>query len=61
MADGILTKIAQGNSVYKDKAIWNLALSKLKQKDLESCKKILNRLPKDADNYIKAKELLKKL
>jgi len=61
LADSILTKIAQGNSVYKDKAIWNLALSKLKQKDLESCKNILNRLPKDADNYIKAKELLKKL
>jgi len=61
LADNILTKIIQGNSVYKNKAIWYLALSKLKQKDYKSCKKLLKKLPKTAEDYNKAVKLLRKL
>ena len=57
----ILTKILQGNSAYKNKASWYLALSKLKQKDYNSCAEILKTIPADADDYKKAQKLLKKL
>ena len=61
LADGMLHKIIKGSSVYKNKAIWNLALSKLKQKDYTACKKLINTLPKDADNYSQAQKLLSNL
>jgi hypothetical protein len=61
LADSILIKIIKGNTVYKNKAIWNLALSKLKQKDYTSCKEILQSLPPEADDYVKANKLLDKL
>ena len=61
LADSILAKIINGNSVYKNKAIWNLALSKLKQKDYHVCKKVLKTLPKESEDYQKAKALLGKL
>ena len=60
-AESILEKIKNGNSVYKNKAIWYLALSKLKQKDYKSCKTYLISIPKDAENYNNAQKLLKKL
>lgn len=56
-----LNNIKGGNSIYKDKATWNLALSKLKQKKYEDCKKFLKEIPADAEDYSKAQELLKKL
>lgn len=61
LADSMFTKISQGNSVFKNKAIWYLALSKLKQKDYKSCKKELEKLPKTAEDYNKAVKLLSKL
>ena len=61
LADSILNKIILGDSVYKNKALWNLALSKLKQKDYKSCKEVLRKIPKSADDYNKAQELLKKM
>ena len=61
LADSILTKIVKGNSIYKNKAIWNLGLSKLKQKDYSSCKLVLTSLPKSADDYTQAAKILKKL
>lgn len=61
LADSILTKISKGDSVYKNKAIWNLALSKLKQKKYKAVKKVLKKLPKEADQYYKAQKLLNKL
>lgn len=61
LADKIFNTIIQGNSVYKNKAIWHLALSKLKQKDYKNCKKVLKTLSKDADDYQKAKDILKKI
>jgi len=61
LADNMLHKITQGNSVYKSKAIWNLALSKLKQKEYNSCKKVLQTLPKEAEDYTRAQKLLDNL
>ncbi len=60
-AEVVFVKLKTGKSIYKDKAIWSLALSKLKQKKYEECKKCLNELPTDAEDYDKAQKLLKKL
>ena len=60
-AEALLQAIKSGNSVYKEKAIWYLGLSKLKQKDYSSCKQLLEALPESADDYSKAQEILEKL
>src|SRR5690606_4851189 len=36
-ADALLNELRNGNSAYKNKAIWYLALSKLKQNETEAC------------------------
>lgn len=56
-----LNMIKSGNSIYKDKATWNLALSKLKQKQYEECKVYLKQIPVDTEDYDKAQELLNDL
>ena len=53
--------ISEGNSIYKNKAMWYLALSKLKQGNFEACKNILKSIPKDAKDYKQAQKLLNKL
>ena len=60
-AEKILKNIQNGTSVYKSKATWYLALSKLKRGDYESCKEYLKMIPKDAPEYQDAQALLKKL
>lgn len=60
-ADQILNTISSGNSVYKNQALWYLALSKLKQKEYTSSKNILLRIDKDSPEYNLAKPLLSKL
>ncbi len=60
-ADKILKKISNGNSVYKDEAIWYLALSKLKQEQYEKCKEYLKKIPKDSSEYADAQDLLSRL
>lgn len=60
-AETLLTDISKGNSVYNNKALWYLALSKLKQEDYINCAKILKTIPEDADDYNNAQKLLKKL
>ena len=57
----LLSGISTGTSIYKDKATWNLALSKLKQKNYDDCKKYLKQISVEAEDYAKAQELLKKL
>lgn len=57
-AEGLLSKLRDGGSVYKDKAIWYLALSNLKQNKLETCKSYLKQIPAHAEEYQKARELL---
>jgi predicted negative regulator of RcsB-dependent stress response len=56
-----LNNIRSGNSVYKDKATWYLALSSLKQKKFDECKAYLGQIPADAEDYAKAQKLLKDL
>ena len=56
-----LMDLKLGNSIFKNKAIWYLALSKLKQKDYQSCKEFLNSMPKDYEDYDSVQELLNEL
>lgn len=60
-SDAILENLKDGNSVYKEKAIWYLGLSKLKQKKFQDCKLVLETLSKDTEDYDKAQEILRKL
>lgn len=60
-AEGLLEGIRQGASVYKNKATWYLALSKLKQLDFKECKVLLQQIPQDAEDYDEAQELIKHL
>ena len=60
-AEILLNNIKSGTSVYKDKAIWYLALSNLKQNKFDECKIHLNQIPADAEDYVKAQKLLKDL
>ncbi|PKQ46827.1 tetratricopeptide repeat protein [Confluentibacter flavum] len=61
MAESLLTSLSKGQSAYKNKAIWYLALSDLKQKDYDACLEILKTIPEDADDYDEAQKLIKKL
>lgn len=60
-AETILNNLKNGTSVYKDKAIWCLGLSNLKQKKLDECKTYLKQIPADAEDFDKAQKLLKDL
>lgn len=60
-AERVFNELATGPSIYKNKAMWNLALLKLKQKDYEACESLLKQIPKDFENYDKVEELLDKL
>ncbi len=57
----LLANISEGASVFKYKAMWYMALGKLKQEDYNACERILNKIPEEADEYNKAKKLLRKL
>lgn len=60
-ADALFGKLSQGNSAFKNKAIWYLALSKLKQQEFDECVKILKTIPEDAEDFKQAQKLLNKL
>ncbi len=60
-ADGLFNGLSKENSVYKNKALWYLALSKLKQKDHAACLDLLKTLPEDAEDYKQAQRLMSKL
>jgi hypothetical protein len=57
-AEVFLNNIKAGNSVYKDKATWYLALSKLKQNKTEDCQLLLKQIPSDSEDFDKAQKLL---
>ena len=61
VAESLLTSLSKGQSAYKNKAIWYLALSNLKQKEYDDCLELLKTIPEDADDYKKAQKLIKKL
>lgn len=60
-AEGLLIELSNGQSAFKNKAIWYLALSKLKQNEYEDCLEILKSLPPYAEDYESAQKLIKKL
>ncbi|MCX7547074.1 hypothetical protein OS188_03815 [Xanthomarina sp. F1114] len=60
-ADTLFNSIIKSPSVYKNKAIWYLALSKLKQGDNTACINTLKTLPEDSEDYNEAQKLIKKL
>jgi thioredoxin-like negative regulator of GroEL len=56
-----LDQLREGNSVYKHKATWYLALSYLKQDKNVECKATLKEIPSDAEDFDKAQQLLNDL
>jgi tetratricopeptide (TPR) repeat protein len=56
-----LSELQSGTSIYATKATWYLALSKLKQKDYDSCKAILLSIPDDFEDYGQVQELSNEL
>jgi len=60
-AELLLHFIINGNSSYKFKAVWYLALSKLKQEMPNDAKELLKQIPPDAEDYEKAQKLLSQL
>jgi hypothetical protein len=60
-AETVFIALKSGNSVYKTKAVWSLALAKLKQKNYASCRAILKTIPADYEDYENVQKLLKEL
>ncbi|MFC4738657.1 tol-pal system YbgF family protein [Flavobacterium ponti] len=57
----LLENVSQGNSVYKEEAIWYLALSSLKQRKYDESKKYLKQITEDSEKYSSAQKLLNDL
>ncbi|KQB38634.1 tetratricopeptide repeat protein [Flavobacterium aquidurense] len=60
-AESVFNELRSGTSAYKEKATWNLALSKLKQKKYAACKEILETISQDYENYDDVEKLLDEL
>jgi TolA-binding protein len=60
-AEKVFNALNAGNSIYKNKAIWSLALSKLKQKDYKTCKELLLTIPEDYEGNDQVDALLNDL
>jgi TolA-binding protein len=60
-AETNFSELKSGTSIYKNKATWYLALSKLKQKEYTSCKEILLTIPDDYEDYDQVQDLLNEL
>ncbi|WP_433834745.1 tetratricopeptide repeat protein [Flavobacterium anhuiense] len=60
-AENIFKELEAGNSVYKEKAKWNLALSKLKQGKYNECKAILETISQDYKDYDDVEHLREEL
>lgn len=57
----VFNELKNGKSVYKEDAIWYLALVYLKQEKYEECKSYLKKITKDSEKYSKAQRLLNDL
>jgi len=60
-AQNVFSEIKTTTSAYKDKATWNLALIRLKQRNFQACKKILLSIPEDFEDYVEVQILLREL
>jgi tetratricopeptide (TPR) repeat protein len=60
-ANSLFMEVSHTSSIYKDKALWMLALSALKQKDYKTCEDFLKKIPAGSPEYEQAQDLLDKL
>lgn len=60
-AETIFKELEAGNSAYKEKARWNLALSKLRQGKYQECKAILQTISQNYEDYDNVEQLLEEL
>lgn len=60
-ADSIFKTLSLGTSIFKQDAMWYLALSSLKQNNLTNCKIYLLQINSDSEKYEKAQKLLGEL
>lgn len=60
-SEAVFNELKSGTSVYREKALWYLALSKLKQKDYKASKQILQTISKDYEDYDKVQKLVNAL
>jgi hypothetical protein len=60
-AEKVFSQLRNGNTIYKDNAVWCLALAKLKQKDYIACKNFILEIPEGADYYEVSRKLLREL
>jgi tetratricopeptide (TPR) repeat protein len=60
-AERVFKSVQDSNSVFKTRALWYLALSKLKQNRFEECRNIAAQIPEGSDEYDNAQELLERL
>ena len=60
-AERIFSVVQNSNSVFKTKALWYQALSKLKQNRYDECRTIAKQIPEGSDEYDNAQELLERL
>jgi len=56
-AETIFKELASGNSTFKEKAKWNLALSKLKQGKYKECKAVLQTISQNYEDYEQVEQL----
>ena len=60
-AETVFNSISEGNSAFKNKAIWYKALTYLKQEQFDECKITLQTISESSEEFELAKKLLKKL
>ncbi len=60
-ATNIFSEISSGQTAYAEAGKWYLALSALKQNNIQACRNYLNDIPTSSSYYPNAKELFNKL
>jgi hypothetical protein len=60
-AEAIFNNLKDNYVIYKDNALWCLAVSKLKQKDYKACKILILQISNDGDYYEVSRKLLEEL
>ena len=60
-ARGVFEPLAIGASAFQEDAVWYVALSYLKEKNVEACKAALRKIDSGSIHYKAAQEILKGL
>ncbi|MET0393521.1 MAG: tetratricopeptide repeat protein [Chitinophagaceae bacterium] len=56
-----LDSVAKGGTVFENTAVWYKAMALLRQNKLDACYAVLSALPREADQYKEAQELMHKI